>query len=366
MNETSSALQTSIETLPGIRCRCITTSRLRTRVLFSGPEDGEPVLFLHGNLSSATWWEESMLRLPPSFRGIAPDQRGFGDADPSQKIDARLGLADLAEDVTALLDSLEIGAVHVVGNSLGGSVVWRLLAEAPGRLLSVTLVAPGSPFGFGGTKDEAGTPCQPDFAGSGSGIVNRKFVQLIACGDRSTASAFSPRNLLRALVFRPPFVPAREEAYLSALMEIHLGEHDYPGDSVESPNWPNSGPGIYGASNALSPKYALSPGKMISTNPKPSILWIRGADDLAVADESASDLGRLGQLGLIPRWPGIDIFPAQPMLRQTRNVLDTYAAEGGAYREIVIPKTGHVPFIEAPEEFDKSFHHFLFQRNLQV
>ncbi|MCB0203103.1 MAG: alpha/beta hydrolase, partial [Anaerolineae bacterium] len=71
----------TIPTLAGITPRTITTDRITTRVLFSGPDDGTPVLFLHGNSSSATWWEETMLALPASCRGIAPDQRGFGDAE---------------------------------------------------------------------------------------------------------------------------------------------------------------------------------------------------------------------------------------------------------------------------------------------
>ncbi len=55
----------SVSILPGITAQNITTDRLTTRVLFAGPEDGEPVLFIHGNFSSATWWEETMVKLPP-------------------------------------------------------------------------------------------------------------------------------------------------------------------------------------------------------------------------------------------------------------------------------------------------------------
>jgi len=46
------------------------------------------VLFIHGNFSSATWWEETMVKLPPQYRAIAPDQRGFGGADPAVKVNA--------------------------------------------------------------------------------------------------------------------------------------------------------------------------------------------------------------------------------------------------------------------------------------
>ena len=70
-----------IATLEGITEKTISTDRITTRVLFAGPEDGIPVLFLHGNVSSATWWEETMITLPEGFRGIAPDQRGFGEAE---------------------------------------------------------------------------------------------------------------------------------------------------------------------------------------------------------------------------------------------------------------------------------------------
>ena len=62
----------SVATLDGITAATITTDRLATRVLTTGPDDGVPVLFLHGNLSSATWWEEAMLRLPAGFPGDCP------------------------------------------------------------------------------------------------------------------------------------------------------------------------------------------------------------------------------------------------------------------------------------------------------
>jgi hypothetical protein len=41
-----------------------------------------------------------------------------------------------------------------------------------------------SPYGFGGTRDVAGTPCHADFAGSGGGTANPEFVRLLAAGDR--------------------------------------------------------------------------------------------------------------------------------------------------------------------------------------
>jgi pimeloyl-ACP methyl ester carboxylesterase len=353
----------SVPTLDGVTPKMIATDRITTRVLFTGPEDGVPVLFLHGNASSATWWEETMLALPgpaagsgQGYRGIAPDQRGFGDAESDKKVDATRGPGDWADDAVALLDHLNIAKAHVVGCSLGGCVVWYMLREYPDRTLTATLADTGSPFGFGGTKDVQGTPCYDDYAGSGGGLTNPEFVKRLAEGDRGMDSQFSPRVAMRALVFKPPFVPEREEDLLSSMLSIHLGERDNPGDFLPSPNWPFVAPGVWGSANALSPKYAGDVSRLYAAEPKIDILWIRGSHDLAVSDTAASDPGTLGSMGLIPNWPGMEVYPPQPMLGQIRHVLDEYAAAGGSYHESVIEDAGHVPFIEKPEEFNAPFH----------
>jgi pimeloyl-ACP methyl ester carboxylesterase len=346
----------SIPTMSGITTKTIKTPRLTTRVLFSGPEDGRPVLFLHGNTSSATWWEEVMVTLPPGFRGLAPDQRGFGDADLRKHIDATRGAGDWADDAIALLDYLGIPKAHIVGNSLGGSVVWRMLMDYADRFLTATVVDPGSPYGFGSTKDVDGTPCWPDFAGSGGGLANPELIRRLGEGDRSLDSQFSPRAALRTIIIKAPFIPAREEELLSAMLAIHLGPQDMPGDTVESPNWPHVAPGVWGAANALSPKYAGDVSRLYAITPKPPILWIRGASDLAVSDTALSDPGTLGMMGFLPGWPGQEDYPPQPMLGQTRAVLGKYAAAAGAYREVVIEDAGHAPFLEKLEEFNRAFH----------
>jgi pimeloyl-ACP methyl ester carboxylesterase len=348
--------RSAIPTLDGVTARWTVTPRLATRVLTSGPDDGEPVLFLHGNLSSATWWEEALVALPRRFRGIAPDLRGFGEADPEAVVDATCGMGDFAADAIALLDALRIERAHLVGNSLGGVIVYHLLAVHPRRWLSATLVGPGSPYGFGGTKDENGTPCYPDYAGSGGGLFSPKLVERIAAGDRSTDHRFSPRNALRDLVYKRPFVPPREEEILDALFQVHRGGRDLPGDIARSPNWPYFSPGRWGATNALSPKHLLPAERFVSADPKVPVLWIRGEDDVAISDRAASDPVTFGDMGLIPGWPGREVFPHQPMLKQTRYVLNRYREAGGTYAEVVIPDCGHVAFIEKPREFNAAFH----------
>ncbi len=342
----------TVPTLPGITARMVQTSRLQVHSLFSGPEGGVPVLFVHGNASSASYWEEIMLKLPAGFRGIAPDLRGYGDTE-DKLVDATRGMGDWLDDLFAFLDALKIQKVHVVGHSMGGTLVFGMVAQAPGRILSGTVVDPGSPYGFGGTKGIDGKPNYADFAGSGGGIVNPEFPRLMAAGDRTTNNPqASPRVVMNSFYWKPPFKPSREEDLLTSLMTEKVGPEKYPGDFTPSENWPNVGPGKWGPINALSPKYVGdSVERFIHANPKPPMLWVRGDSDMIVSDSSFFDFGTLGKLGFVPGWPGDDLYPPQPMVGQTRHILDEYQKLGGAYEEAVIAETAHSPFIEKPDEF---------------
>jgi hypothetical protein len=95
---------------------------------------------------------------------------------------------------------------------------------------------------------------------------------------------------------------------------------------------------------------------IIQGEPKMNVLWVRGSHSLLCSDNSFADAGYLGKVGLLPGWPGEQEYPPQPMIGQTRAVLEKYASAGGSYREVVIQDTGHVPFIEKPEEFNRVFH----------
>jgi pimeloyl-ACP methyl ester carboxylesterase len=234
--------------------------------------------------------------------------------------------------------------------------------EASGRFLTVTLINPGSPYGFGGTKDVNGTPCFDDFAGSGGGMINPELLRVIETGDDSLNNPFSMRAVLRMLVYKPPFVPAREDDLVAATLQSHIGPEDLPGDSVKSAHWPFVAPGRRGMANAASPKYAGNIERLYAIDPKPPILWLRGSDDLAVSDTAVSCAGVLGAAGQIPGWPGAEVFPSQPMLGQTRTSLEKYRAAGGTYREVVIEDTGHVPFIENLPELNRVFHPYLENR----
>jgi len=349
----------NISHLEGITAQMIDTGRLTMHVLTAGPQKGTPVIFLHGNFTAATWWEETLLALPGNFRAIAPDMRGYGLTE-DKRIDATRGMGDWSDDLDALMLTLDIPKAHLVGWSLGGGVLYRFIIDHPEKVLSATLVAPVSPYGFGGTKDIAGTPCFDDFAGSGGGVVNPEFVRRIIAGDRSSEDPNSPRNVINNFYYKPPFRAAREEELLTAALQEKMGKERYPGDSVPSANWPGVAPGKWGPINAGAPKYVWDDvAALLTTTPKPPLLWIRGSDDQIVSDNSMFDLGTLGKLGFVPGWPGDEIYPPQPMIAQIRAVLEQYQANGGCFEEHVIAGAAHAVHVEKPEEFNALLSEFL-------
>lgn len=345
-----------IPTLLGITSTFVDTPRLRTHVLSCGPTSGVPIVFIHGNFSAATYWEELMLALAErGFRCVAPDLRGYGWSE-DKLIDATRGYRDWSDDLHALVTALALPPFHLVGWSAGGGVVYRYLADHPANLLSVTLQAPVSPYGFGGSKGLDGTPCYADFAGSGGGVVNPVFVQRIQMGDRTADDPNSPRNVIAAFYYAPGFVSERMEDYLTAALQEKTGPERYPGDFVPSPNWPNVAPGVLGPVNCWSPKYlAEDAPDVLAAEPKPPVLWIHGDKDLIVGDMSMFDFGALGKLGYVPGWPGDEVYPPQPMVGQTHAFLERYAAAGGHFQEVVIENTGHSPHIENPQEWLNAF-----------
>lgn len=348
--------------LPGLSSRTHATSRGSTHVL-AADREGAPVVFIHGNCSSGRFFEETIAALPDGFRGIAPDLRGFGDTE-ARPVDATRGVRDFSDDLHALLTHPDLGLggarAHLVGWSVGGGVVMQYAVDHPAAVASLTLIAPVSPYGFGGTKGLDGQPCFPDHAGSGGGTANPEFVRRLGAGDASEESDFSPRKVMNQFYFKPPFRVSREreDLFVAEILKMKVGEDNYPGDLSASPNWPTLAPGARGVNNAISPRY-LNLGAFAEVSPQPNVLWIRGADDQIVSDTSLFDLGFLGKLGAVPGWPGEDVFPAQPMVGQMRAVLEAYRARGGLVREEVLPNVGHSPHIEAPEAFLKVFLAFL-------
>lgn len=331
----------------------VATDRLEMQVHESGPEDGVPVVLIHGNLSTGRFYEHLFADAPKHYRLIAPDMRGFGDTEPVP-IDATRGLRDWTDDTFALLQALGITAApHLAGWSTGGAAIAHFAMERP--VASLTFIDPVSPYGFGGVKAD-GTPHFPDFAGAGGGTGNKEFVARLAAGDVSDVGDTAPRNVMNGSYWRRDHrePPEREDMLVLEILKSVTGDDGYPGDGSTSEHWPGTAPGTRGILNALSPKYCNWAG-IVDIDPKPPVLWTHGAQDLVVADGSRWEMGALGERGAVPDWPGADVFPPQPMVQQIRTVLDEYAARGGQVEATIYEESGHFPPLDARERWTAQF-----------
>ncbi|PYC76385.1 alpha/beta hydrolase [Streptomyces tateyamensis] len=327
--------------------RLITTDRLTVNYAEIAGRTGEPVVLVHGNVSSGVFWHPTMAQLPARYRPLAPDLRGFGGTEPLP-VNATRGLRDHSEDLLSFVRALGLGPVHLVGWSMGGGVVLQLLRDRPELVRSATLVNPVSPYGFGGTHGPDGQLNSPDGAGSGAGGAAAEFVRLLREGETGADSPFAPRTVLDTAYVSTPL--ADPDRYLAAMLTTRTGDGHYPGDSRPSKNWPGFAPGDRGVLNSMAPvHFRIDDLELIE--PKPPVRWIRGTADVIVSDTSLFDLAHLGALGVVPGWPGAAECPAQPMVTQTRTALARYAAAGGQVREVAIEGAGHSVHLERPTEF---------------
>jgi pimeloyl-ACP methyl ester carboxylesterase len=99
---------------------------------------GPPLLLVHGHEQGATSWRWVMPVLARTHRVLALSLPGHGDSAPA--VGGYAPGADLAPLVADFLDTLGVGPLHVVGNSVGGAVVLRLALADPARVRTLTLV----------------------------------------------------------------------------------------------------------------------------------------------------------------------------------------------------------------------------------
>jgi pimeloyl-ACP methyl ester carboxylesterase len=332
----------------GISSSLISTSRLKVNVLTrdADGDDDTAIVLIHGNVSSSLFWQELMLALPADRRVVAIDLRGFGDTE-TKPVDATRGVRDFSDDVFATVQALGLSGVHLVGWSMGGGVALQYALDHP--VLSVTVESPVSPYGFGGTGLDGGRLTDDD-AGTGGGGANQEFVASIRAQDASRDNPLASYTVYTSSYVAAGFESPHEDTWVESMLTTKIGDDNYPGDSVPSENWPGFAAGPHGVLNTMVPGYFNVSG-IVDLAEKPPILWVRGAQDAIVSDASYFDINYLGQVGVIPGWPGEAVAPAQQMVSQTRAVFERYAANGGVYRELVLENCGHSPHLEHPEEF---------------
>ncbi|GAA1916805.1 alpha/beta hydrolase [Streptantibioticus ferralitis] len=102
-----------------------------------------PTLFVHGLGGSSQNWSALMDLLADTVDGEAVDLPGFGFSPPPDNGDYSIN--GHARAVVGLLESERRGPVHLVGNSMGGTIATRIAALRPDLVRTLTLVSPALP-----------------------------------------------------------------------------------------------------------------------------------------------------------------------------------------------------------------------------
>ncbi len=226
----------------------------------AGPDDGYPLLLLHGWPDSSRCWDRVSALLAPDYRLIIPDQRAFGRSAMPDGIES-YRMKELLGDVTGLLDWAGANRAAIVGHDFGGSVTWQAGAWLAERLDSIVVFASPHPGRF------------RDVAAGNLGQMMKSFYSWLLQTDRGLALLAQDDARLMARFAFAGELPADEvEAYRQEWTAD-------PGRLAAMANW-------YRAN--FTPDF-LNPEVDLSIRPSrvPS-LYVHGEKDFAFASEMAT------------------------------------------------------------------------------
>lgn len=106
---------------------------------FSGKSKHQTVVLLHGYLENRHTWDKYHSLLD-TYNLLIPDLPGFGQS-PLINPSSETYISDTAQQITELIKQLDLGAVHLVGNSMGGYVCQEIAANQPQLIESLCLIS---------------------------------------------------------------------------------------------------------------------------------------------------------------------------------------------------------------------------------
>lgn len=105
----------------------------------------ETLVFIHGNVGSARWWDLIWPQLVEKYTILRVDLRGCGQSErPGQGHT----VPQYSEDVRALIKELGLQNVFVIGHSMGGSITMDIAVHEPQLVKGMVLVNSAPAEGF--------------------------------------------------------------------------------------------------------------------------------------------------------------------------------------------------------------------------
>lgn len=257
--------------------------------------NGRTVVLLHGRNFPSSYWSPVIRMLSEAgYRVVVPDQIGFGK---SSKPQGELHFDNLARNTMALLDHLKIEKAEIVAHSLGGMLGVRIARTYPDRVAHLVLTAP-----IGLEDYRLYVPPTPTET-------------IIATEDKLTAEGYRKQLQTNYAIKLPPDAIT---PFIDARFNIK-GSPDYP-------RWLRA---------------FVSSGQMIYREPvaheiaeiTAPTLFIMGADDHNAPGRPNAPEALRAKMG------------------QNAELAKALAAKMPHARAEVIPDTGHLVFLEAPEKY---------------
>lgn len=148
------------EVAPLIRCqsRNLLVNGLRLHLLDWGEPTNPTLVLLHGGVVTCRTWGPFCAMLAHRYRLIAVDMRGHGDSEWPRDGDSSHNA--MADDLEKLIVAMELDNPVVVGHSVGGMLLMRVMLNAPELLGGAILVDVGPQTAYNGWKsrDEVTQP----------------------------------------------------------------------------------------------------------------------------------------------------------------------------------------------------------------
>jgi haloalkane dehalogenase len=114
----------------------------------AGPDDGPPVLLLHGEPTWSFLWRRVLpLLAGAGLRAIAPDLIGFGRSDKPAEVEDHTYARHVEWVRSFAFDALDLRDVTLVGHDWGGLIGLRVATENPDRIARIVATNTGLPTG---------------------------------------------------------------------------------------------------------------------------------------------------------------------------------------------------------------------------
>ena len=183
---------------------------------------GEPLVLVPSTAFSCEVWKPSQLPLANSTQLIIHDPRGCGRTTETQKV---YTINQMANDIVALLDHLNIPSAHLCGHSMGGRIALEMALNFPGRVKSLIMAASGS-----GQAARPGPDCIP-------GLPHWLVIRLVEKGfEKALREEFCATSAFFTDDYRKKH-PDKVEAFFQIAWATHAKLPEYIHLIIARHNW---------------------------------------------------------------------------------------------------------------------------------